>query len=102
MYSFYAIHYYYKVGDHLCDAANEAIDKLTKRSDVRFNVGGLTRINIDQNPPVDTGCTFTKVPAFVSHGQVIYEAKGDETEEDWEKLILLMLNLAGPSTFGAR
>ena len=102
MYSFYAIHYYYKAGDPLCDKANAAIDRLTKREDVRFNVGGLTRINIDEHPPVDEGCSFTNVPTFVSHGQVIYEAKGDESEEDWEKLILLMLNLAGPSTFGAR
>jgi|GEM_PF-5578338 len=98
MYSWYAPKYYYKEGDPQCELADQAIANVTK--DCGCKSAQFHRVNMVENPPVDKGCEFTNVPTFVYHGEKIYEAKGDETLQDWERIISLIVALTKPSSSG--
>ena len=100
MYSFYAMKYYYKRGDAQCDLANKAIDKLTKDGTLG-HIAGFTRMSVYDRPPSEQDINITKVPAFVYHGELVYQAKGTETEEDWESIIKNLMQMADPKVVGA-
>ena len=95
MYSWYAAKFYYKEGDPLCEKAEQAIKNLTG-CDCRQSAS-FHRVNVIDHPPVDKGCEFERVPAFVFHGQKVYEAKGDETVEDFERVISVIIAMSNPS-----
>ena len=99
MYSWYAPKFYYKEGDPLCELAEQAIKNLTENG-CGCNAGAFHRVNVIDHPPVDEGCEFERVPAFIYHGEKIYEAHGDETLKDFERIIALIIALTKPTSSG--
>ena len=97
MYSWYATKFYYKEGDPLCEKAEQAIKNVEARQCACAHSASFHRVNIIDHPPVDQGCEFTNVPTFVFRGKKIYEAKGDETVEDFERVVTVIVAMTNPA-----
>ena len=97
MYSWYATKFYYKEGDPLCEKAEQAIKNVEANMCNCCHSASFHRVNIIDHPPVDQGCEFTNVPTFVFRGKKIYEAKGDETVEDFERVVSVIIAMTNPS-----
>ena len=97
MYSWYATKFYYKEGDPLCEKAEQAIKNVEANQCTCCHSASFHRVNVIDNPPVDRGCEFSKVPTFVFRGKKVYEAKGDETVEDFERVVSVIIAMTNPS-----
>ena len=99
MYNWYSAKLYYKDGDPLCERTMAIIKKLKDRRPAG-NTAGINVYNMALNPPVDRGCEFERVPAIIYHGQKMFEARGDETDEELERIISYILDYTSPSNQG--
>ena len=96
LYSWYQAKIYYSDGDPLCEKVFRILDRL-KTTRPRGTFAGYQRYNMIMDPPVDRGCEFTKVPAIIFQGEKVFEARGDETDEELEKVLSAVLEMTNPA-----